>query len=112
MYDFDTNTTTICDIDFYAKSPFTNEMGRMWGSSRFMSPEEYRKGDVIDEVTNVFTMGAVAFEILGDNHNRTIETWKASERLFDVARKATSQAREDRYHSIHDFHIEWNKAKN
>jgi serine/threonine-protein kinase len=112
MYDFDSNTTTICDIDFYAKSPFTNEMGRMWGSSRFMSPEEYRKGEVIDEVTNVFTMGAVAFELLGDNHNRDLATWKASEQLFVVACKATSQAREDRYYSIHDFHIEWNKAKN
>lgn len=36
MYDFDANTTTICNIDFYSKSPFKNEMGRMRGSSRFL----------------------------------------------------------------------------
>jgi serine/threonine-protein kinase len=111
MYDFDTNTTTICDIDFYAKKPYINEMGRMWGSSRFMSPEEFIKGEVIDEVTNVFTMGAVAFEILGNNHDRNLETWKAPELLFAVALKATSQAREDRYNSIQEFRIAWNEAK-
>ena len=22
----------LCDIDFYREAPFTNEMGRMWGS--------------------------------------------------------------------------------
>jgi serine/threonine-protein kinase len=110
MYDFDTNTTTICDIDFYSKSPLRNEMGRMWGSSRFMSPEEYIRGAVIDEVTNVFTMGAVAFEILGNNHNRNLETWMASESLFAVALKAISPAREDRYNSIQEFHTAWNKA--
>lgn len=31
----------ICDIDFFRKSPAVNDMGRMWGSARFMSPEEY-----------------------------------------------------------------------
>lgn len=49
MYDFIKRKTVICDIDFYAKAPYVNEMGRMWGSSRFMSPEESQLGAVIDE---------------------------------------------------------------
>ena len=110
MYDFDTNTTTICDIDFYSKSPFKNEMGRLWGSSRFMSPEEFQLGEAIDEITNVFTMGAVAFELLGNNYNRSIEDWKASEKLFQVAKKATSNDRNQRYQSISDLYNAWKMA--
>lgn len=41
MYDRSRKITTICDIDFFRKSPSINDMGQMWGSSRFMSPEEY-----------------------------------------------------------------------
>ena len=41
--------------------PFRNFMGRMWGSSSLMSPEEFVKDAILDEITNVFNMGAVAF---------------------------------------------------
>ncbi|MGL4453182.1 MAG: serine/threonine protein kinase [Sarcina sp.] len=107
MYDFKSNKTTICDIDFYEKSPVINIMGQMWGSSRFMSPEEFELGATIDEVTNVFTMGAIAFELLGSNYNRNIEEWIASEELFQVAKKATSRNRDQRYQSISDFYNDW-----
>lgn len=50
LFDPDTGKTTICDIDFFRKQPCINDMGRMWGSSRFMSPEEYELGAVIDEI--------------------------------------------------------------
>ena len=32
-------------------------MGRLWGSSRFMSPEEFELNAIIDSRTNVFNMG-------------------------------------------------------
>ena len=110
MYDFVTNKTTICDIDFYVKGSFINTMGRMWGSSRFMSPEEFKRGATIDETTNVFTMGASSFEILGDNNNRTLERWEASDKLFKVAKKATNDDRSKRYQSISDFYNAWKTA--
>jgi len=47
-------------------------MGRMWGSSRFQSPEEYQLGADIDEVTNVYTIGTTAFALFGE-YNRTRE---------------------------------------
>ena len=85
-------------------------MGHMWGSSRFMSPEEFEKGATIDEITNVFTMGAITFEILGNNYNRNIEQWKTSEKLFLVAKKATNNDRSQRYQSIDDFYNAWKTA--
>lgn len=57
LYDFHTNETKICDIDLYSKKPFVNKMGRLWGSSRFMSPEEFELNAIIDSRTNVFNMG-------------------------------------------------------
>lgn len=64
LYDFETKITKICDIDLYQKKPYINTMGRLWGSSRFMSPEEFELDAVIDEKTNVFNMGAIAFCVL------------------------------------------------
>ena len=61
MYDFQNKKTFICDIDFFEKKPYINNMGRLWGSTRFMSPEEFTLGSEIDEITNVYTMGATAF---------------------------------------------------
>jgi len=96
MYDFSNSKTVICDIDFYTKAPYINDMGRMWGSSRFMSPEEFQLGAGIDEITNVYTMGATAFALFGDERDRCIEKWKLSERLFNVAQKAVSDDRSQR----------------
>ena len=78
MWDFAHKKTVLCDIDFYQEAPYANPIGRMWGSTRFMSPEEFQLGAAIDEVTNVYAMGAAAFVLFAD-HNRTPEaclwTW-------------------------------------
>ena len=47
---------TVVDLDTYHRGPFTNTMGRMFGSSRFMAPEEHTLGATIDERTTVFTL--------------------------------------------------------
>ena len=43
-------------ILIYILKPYINKMGRLWGSSRFMSPEEFELNAMIDERTNVFNM--------------------------------------------------------
>jgi serine/threonine-protein kinase len=107
MYDFDLGRTTICDIEFYAKTPYTNQMGRMWGSSRFMSPEEYELGAVIDEITNVYTMGATAFAFFGNECDRCLEQWTLSEELYKVAKKAVNNERAERHQSIEELISQW-----
>ena len=108
MYDINTARTVICDIELYAKMPYVNTMGRMYGSSWFMSPEEFELGAVIDEQTNVFTMGATAFELFGDNRDRCLEKWVLCKDLFDVAARATSHDRSQRQSTIAQFIAEWN----
>lgn len=108
MYDFENQKTIICDIDFFRKSPAVNDMGRMWGSSVFMSPEEFEKGAVLDEITNVYTLGAMAFALFG-NYKRDAENWQLSKDLYKVAVKATSDNRDSRYQSVEELIDEWNK---
>ena len=109
LYDFDKGKTTICDIDFFRRQPCVNDMGRMWGSSRFQAPEEYRLGAEIDEVTNVYTAGAFAFALFG-GYGRTPESWELWEGLFAVAAKAVEADRSLRQHSIRQFREEWDSA--
>jgi serine/threonine-protein kinase len=78
LYDTEHRKTVLCDVDLYQKKPHTNQIGRMWGSTRFMSPEEYMLGADIDEVTNVYTMGATAFALFGADGSRTPEAWSLS----------------------------------
>ncbi len=110
MYDFQNNATLICDIDFYQKQPVTNGIGRMWGSSRFMSPEEFVVGSRIDEITNVFLMGATAFALLGGELDRSVSKWTGDAGLHPVALKAVSERREDRYRSLAEFASAWKET--
>ncbi|MDO3411161.1 serine/threonine protein kinase [Saccharibacillus sp. CPCC 101409] len=109
IYDFDTGRLTICDIDFYRPKPYVNQMGRMWGSSRFMSPEEFELGAPIDSRTNVFAMGAMAFSLLGGERDRSRELWDAGEDLYRAALKAVSEFREERYASVQEMLSDWRK---
>ena len=106
MYDENTHNTTICDIDFFQKKPYVNNMGRMWGSARFMSPEEYELGALIDEVTNVFTLGQMGFSLFTDS-NREFEAWPLSNKFYRILEKATDPDREKRYGSISEFKEAW-----
>lgn len=111
LYDFKNNVTKICDIDFYQKNPFTNTMGRLWGSSRFMSPEEFVLGADIDARTNVFNMGAIAFALLGGERDRSYSKWEAGEKLYKPALQAVQPDRHERYASVAEFYAAWNAAR-
>ncbi|MEK4486007.1 serine/threonine protein kinase [Psychrobacillus sp. FSL H8-0484] len=107
LYDFKNNITKICDIDLYMKRPFINFMGRLWGSSRFMSPEEFMLDAVIDERTNVFNMGAIAFGLLGGELDRSFLKWDAGQELYEIAVKAVEEDKSCRYSSVEEFYKAW-----
>ena len=73
IYDFDRKAVHLVDLDLYRQGPFYNGMGRMFGSSRFMAPEEFELGARIDERTTVFTMGRTAAVLLAPGSNGPIE---------------------------------------
>lgn len=110
MYDFETRETRLCDIECYRKKPVINDMGRMWGSTRFMSPEEFELGAEIDERSNVYLMGATAFNVFGGELDRSLGKWELSERLHGVASKAVNREKDSRHQSIREYIHSWNEC--
>lgn len=66
IYDFVLGRMSVIDLDHYHRGPFVNDRGRLFGSTRFMAPEELERGATIDERTTVFNLGRLADELLGD----------------------------------------------
>ena len=125
MYDFSNDSTMICDIDFFRKKPTFNDMGEdFWGTKRLKAPEEYIYGAVIDEVTNVFTLGALILHFFGCYSEKDMnqmyecneflpcayEKWELTKELYDVVTKAVSHNRDNRYSSVTNFYVSWNAA--
>lgn len=111
LYDFKNNKTKICDIDFYRKSPIVNDVGEdFWGAKRSKAPEEFILGDTVDSKTNVFTMGAIAFGLLGGEMDHSFSKWGANRELYEVAIKAVETDRDKRYKSIKEFYKAWKSA--
>lgn len=126
MYDFVEHKTMLCDIDFFRKKPVVNDMGEDWfGTKRLKAPEEYKRGAVIDERTNVFTMGALLFEFFGTfseeeigrryYENRFVpcrpECWQLSEAKYRVAETAVAPGREMRYKTLAEFREAWMRTE-
>lgn len=111
LYDTAAKKTYICDIEFYQKQPCVNQMGRMWGSSRFMSPEEFTRGAPIDELTCVFGMGATALTLFGAGKDGGYDGWQLSEPLYKTARRAVREERSERWPSLAEFTDAWRKAQ-
>lgn len=110
LYERETHRTLLCDIDSYHSTPYRNPVGRMWGSSRFMSPEEFEKGAPIDEITMVYTMGATAFALFAREGMRDQTAWPLGESSFSCATKAVSFKREERFQSLSAFSLAWEKS--
>jgi serine/threonine-protein kinase len=106
IYGFATQALRLIDLDHYRDQSFTNEMGRMFGSTRFMAPEEFEFGATIDEVTNVFTMGRVMFVFLSDGTLK-LSSFRGSSSLYEVMIRTCQPERKERFPSMKAFHAAW-----
>ena len=110
IYDFAGQALHLIDLDHYYDHAITNEMGRMFGSTRFMAPEEFERGARIDEITNVFTMGRVIAVFLSDG---TLEPgpFRGDQPLHEVMVRACMNERRERFPSMRAFHAAWQAAR-
>ncbi|WP_437812662.1 serine/threonine protein kinase [Sorangium sp. So ce1078] len=108
MYDFGLHEIKLMDLDLYREGPFVNDMGRMFGSTRFMAPEEFVLGARIDESTTVFTMGRCIRVFLADRLEQGSPG--APSAILSVAERACRERREARWSSMREFLDEWLRA--
>lgn len=109
MYDFDNHRFYVLDLDLYEPGPFTLQADRNFGSTRYMAPKEFDKGSWIDEITNVFTLGRVAFELMSDGSTERVP-WRMGDATFEVVRKAVEPDRAHRFPSEAAFCGAWRDA--
>lgn len=98
LYDFQARRLHLIDLDNYRPHAFINEMGRMFGSTRFMAPEEFELGATIDERTTVFTMGRTIDVFLGERNLAP---------LSDIVARACAPRGADRPESMERLYAEW-----
>lgn len=109
MYDFASRRTHLYDLDHYQPGPRVLDRDRQFGSERFMAPEEFQRGAVIDERTTVFNLARAAFVFLSESPRggTSPESWRASRGLYEVAMRATSRDPDRRYQSVAEFVAAW-----
>jgi serine/threonine protein kinase, bacterial len=110
LYDFAAGRIGVIDLDMYVRGPFRNSMGRMFGSTRFMAPEEFELGALIDEQTNVFVMGRTALVLLSDGTLNPY-AFRGSHALFQVVARACNPRRSPRSDSMAAFCDTWRTAR-
>jgi serine/threonine-protein kinase len=108
MYDFGLRQIKLVDLDMYRFGPFVNDMGRMFGSTSFMAPEELALGARIDQSTTVFTMGRCIGVFLAEQIEQ--EGSSTLSAMSNIAERACREEREARWSSMAEFLDQWHRA--
>ncbi len=110
IYDAGSDQLTIIDLDAYWPGPVVNTMGRMFGSERFMAPEEFTLGARIDARTTVFTLARAAFVLTGaDPGDR--DGFSGGPAAYDVLVRATRPDPRERHGTVAEFVTAWAGAR-
>jgi serine/threonine-protein kinase len=105
LYDFVSRLVHVVDLDCYHFGPFVNHMGRLFGSTRFMAPEEFERGVGIDERTNVFTLGRTICELLSERPGR--DFLHGTPELLALTGRAGAREPADRYATVQTLSDAW-----
>lgn len=108
--DFSAERLAMVDLDPYHKGPFVNTMGRIFGSTGFMAPEEFRRGAAINERTSVFTLGRVLAVFLSDG-SLARGPFRGGDPLYEVMLRACQEGPEGRFPSVAAFAEAWRRAR-
>ncbi len=105
LYDFAAHRMQLIDLDEYRPGPFVLELDRLPGSLSYMAPEEFLRGSVIDERTNVYTLGRVMHHLLS-----SASGWRGSVSQQRVVDRATQDDPRDRHSDVNAFVTAWRQA--
>jgi serine/threonine protein kinase, bacterial len=105
-----TGSLKVIDLDSYRRGPSVNDMGRMFGATRFMAPEEFELGAVIDERTTVFTLGRLAWHF-GTRLTERADEFCGPAALAGVVQRAVRPSPADRHDGVGALAEAWLTAR-
>jgi serine/threonine-protein kinase len=98
LYDFHNHRMRLVDLDEYRPGPFILEDDRLPGSTRFMAPEEFRRGATIDLRTTVYALGRAIRVLLDATDDE--QQWRGTDEQLGVVASATRTDPADRYADV------------
>lgn len=109
LYDFETDTLTVCDIDLFEKGDFLiNDKGKSWfGSQRFKAPEENELGACVDRRAAVYTLGKLLLLFFAGEEHPDRAHWEETPARWDAVQKAVSPDKADRFPTVAAFRQAW-----
>ena len=110
IVDFEGPSLRVIDLDTYRRGPSVNDMGRMFGSSRFMAPEEFEMGAVIDERTTTFTLGRLIWHF-GTRLTEQAPHFCGPPALARAVQRACRPRPADRHASVAAFADAWEAGR-
>ncbi|WP_286252976.1 serine/threonine protein kinase [Streptomyces graminofaciens] len=105
LHDFAAHRMHLVDLDEYRPGPFVLDADRLPGSRRFMAPEEFERGAVIDTRTTVYALGRTARLLLdaGDEER----AWRGTAAQLAVLARATRPDPRERFSGVREFATAW-----
>lgn len=94
----------LIDVDEYVRGPHRLAADRTPGSTRFMAPEEFCRGAVIDSRTTVFQLGRTAAVLLDPPEGRSLDRFAG---LAPWLARATAPDPADRHPSVARLAADW-----
>ncbi len=110
LYDFGRARMWLIDLDMYQRRPVVARRGRMFGSSRFMAPEEHLDGATIDEISTVFTLGRTAAVLLAGGSLARAD-FRGTDAQHAVIERACQPDRASRFASVGTLIEAWRRAR-
>ncbi|MGH6971268.1 MAG: hypothetical protein ACREEQ_06620 [Caulobacteraceae bacterium] len=98
----------LIDVDEYERSPHRLVEERTPGSTRFMAPEEFRKGSLLDERTCVFHLGRTVAVLLDPPEGLSLAR---APRLQPLVERATDPDPDRRFQTVEALASAWIAAR-
>lgn len=102
LYDETNGQVSLIDLDEYRPGPFVLDADRLPGSKRYMAPEEFVRGSLIDHRTSVFALGRVAQHVLDGPAG-----WRGSTAQWAVIEQATQPNAQQRHADVPQLVDAW-----
>ncbi|MBA8795788.1 serine/threonine-protein kinase [Friedmanniella endophytica] len=103
LWDAAARRIRLIDLDEYRPGPFVLDSERLYGSSRYLAPEESVRGALIDQRSTVVTLGRTVQQLLASPDGG----WRGSTAQAAMAERACADAPEDRYPTVSALVAAW-----
>lgn len=111
IVDFATASLTVIDIDSYRRSPSANDMGRMFGATRFMAPEESSSSGRSSTSAPPSSRSAGSRGHFGTRLNERAEDFCGLPVVAQVVQRACQASPALRHLSVASFAEAWRTAR-